>query len=132
MDESNPVLTPGVEPLVEYFVPRSLSEFDLSMASGDTPIHNTFLPLTMEEGGSGDSGGEYITKLSDLAGKTCELSELSAAISDFNSAKKELKQFKNFKICEDLKKCDDGCSCNAEADCDICKVLDFTSKKDKL
>ncbi|CAG9861994.1 unnamed protein product [Phyllotreta striolata] len=167
----------GAEPLVEYFVPRSVSEFDLSVASGDTPIGGTFLPLTVRiprkmlpkqkekvvtfedemaarlaknnsdlqdvfmergllPGGGGkatpDLGGEYITKLSDLAAKTSELSELSAAISEFNHAKKDMKQFKNFKICEDLKKCEDGCSCNAEADCDICKVLDFTMKKDKL
>lgn len=75
---------------------------------------------------------EYIAKLSDLAAKTGELTELSNAISDLNSVKRELKQFKNFKICEDLKKCDEGCSCNTETDCDICKVLDFTTKKDKL
>lgn len=46
--------------------------------------------------------------------------------------KRELRQFKNFKLCEELKKCEDGCSCNADADCDICKVIDFTMKKDKL
>lgn len=37
----------GAEPLVEYFVPRSMSEFDLSITSGDTPIASTFLPLTV-------------------------------------------------------------------------------------
>nr|CAH7766910.1 unnamed protein product [Callosobruchus chinensis] len=71
-----------------------------------------------------DKTVEYIAKLSDL-------SELSSAISDLSTVKKELKQFKNFKICEELKKCEDGCSCNADSDCDICKVLDF-AKKEKL
>lgn len=37
----------GAEPLVEYFVPRSMSEFDLSITSGDTPVASTFLPLTV-------------------------------------------------------------------------------------
>jgi hypothetical protein len=37
----------GAEPLIEYFVPRSVSEFDLSMATGDTPISANFLPLTV-------------------------------------------------------------------------------------
>lgn len=41
------VLIQGAEPLVEYFVPRSVSEFDLSVASGDTPIGSNFLPLTV-------------------------------------------------------------------------------------
>lgn len=34
----------GAEPLVEYFVPRSISDFDLSGASGDTPISAGLLP----------------------------------------------------------------------------------------
>nr|CAH7766909.1 unnamed protein product [Callosobruchus chinensis] len=33
--------------MVEYFVPRSMSEFDLSITSGDTPIGHTYLPLTV-------------------------------------------------------------------------------------
>lgn len=33
--------------MVEYFVPRSMSEFDLSIAAGDTPISANFLPLTV-------------------------------------------------------------------------------------
>ena len=37
----------GAEPLIEYFVPRSVSEFDLSIATGDTPITGNFLPLTV-------------------------------------------------------------------------------------
>lgn len=50
-----------------------------------------------------------------------------------NNIKKELRrELKNFKLCEDLKKCDDNCSCNAESACDICKVIDFTLKKEKL
>ena len=53
-------------------------------------------------------------------------------MDDFNTVKRELKQFKNLKLCEGLKKCDENCSCNAEAECDICKVIDFTMKKDKL
>ncbi|CAG9834014.1 unnamed protein product [Diabrotica balteata] len=40
-------LLEGAEPLIEYFVPRSISEFDLSVAAEDTPISNTFLPLTV-------------------------------------------------------------------------------------
>ncbi|XP_044763173.1 uncharacterized protein LOC123320072 [Coccinella septempunctata] len=37
----------GAEPLVEYFVPRSISEFDLSMASEDAATAGNFLPLTV-------------------------------------------------------------------------------------
>lgn len=33
--------------MIEYFVPRSISEFDLSIACGDAPISRTFLPLTV-------------------------------------------------------------------------------------
>ncbi|KAK4878865.1 hypothetical protein RN001_011371 [Aquatica leii] len=34
----------GGEPLVEYFVPRSISDFDLAGAAGDTPISASLLP----------------------------------------------------------------------------------------
>lgn len=37
----------GVEPLVEYFVPRSVSEFDLSVAPGDLALTPNMLPLTV-------------------------------------------------------------------------------------
>lgn len=57
------------------------------------------------------------------------LTSIAAAMSNQDFLRKELK---NFKLCEDLKKCEDGCSCNADADCDICKVIDFTMKKEKL
>ncbi|KAJ8917286.1 hypothetical protein NQ315_002303 [Exocentrus adspersus] len=156
------------EPLVEYFVPRSISEFDLSLTSGDAPISTSFLPLTvraprkvlpkqkekmvtfedemaarlsaateLQDVFIAQSDGESTSaKIAELAanksGDYVKAGELSAAIGDLNTVKKELKQFKNFKICEDLKKCEEGCSCNAESDCDICKVIDFTLKKDKL
>lgn len=32
---------------MEYFVPRSMSEFDLSLTAGDSPVAGTFLPLTV-------------------------------------------------------------------------------------
>ncbi|KAF5303249.1 hypothetical protein FQA39_LY09988 [Lamprigera yunnana] len=35
----------GAEPLVEYFVPRSISDFDLAGAAGDTPISASLLPI---------------------------------------------------------------------------------------
>ncbi|KAF7267422.1 uncharacterized protein LOC143193312 [Rhynchophorus ferrugineus] len=37
----------GAEPLMEYFVPRSMSEFDISIAAGDSSPVPTFLPLTV-------------------------------------------------------------------------------------
>lgn len=56
----------------------------------------------------------------------------ASSSADFEAIKRELRQFKNFKLCEDLKKCEENCSCNADADCDICRVIDFTMKKEKL
>lgn len=38
----------GAEPLIEYFVPRSMSEFDLSVATSDSPPLSNFLPLTVK------------------------------------------------------------------------------------
>lgn len=35
----------GSEPLVEYFVPRSMSEFDLSVAVGDAPVRMPAPPI---------------------------------------------------------------------------------------
>lgn len=32
--------------MIEYFVPRSVSEFDLSCAAGDMAITGNFIPLT--------------------------------------------------------------------------------------
>lgn len=49
------------------------------------------------------------------------------------SLKRDLKKgLKNFKLCEDLKKCEDDCSCNKDTECDICRVIDFTLKNEKL
>ncbi|KAJ8984173.1 hypothetical protein NQ317_017826 [Molorchus minor] len=44
----------GAEPLVEYFVPRSVSEFDLSLSSGGHP-HKFQLPLPHGEGPAEDA-----------------------------------------------------------------------------
>lgn len=46
-DKITHISVSGAEPPVEYFVPRSLSEFDLSMAGSDNPVAGTFLPLTV-------------------------------------------------------------------------------------
>ncbi|KAL3270709.1 hypothetical protein HHI36_021237 [Cryptolaemus montrouzieri] len=37
----------GAEPLIEYFVPRSISEFDLSITGDDASTAGNFLPLTV-------------------------------------------------------------------------------------
>ncbi|KAK9880616.1 hypothetical protein WA026_011853 [Henosepilachna vigintioctopunctata] len=42
-----PSFSIGAEPLVEYFVPRSISEFDLSIAADDSRVTANFLPLTV-------------------------------------------------------------------------------------
>lgn len=39
----------GSEPLVEYFVPRSVSEFDLSVATGDVPVMRMPMRKTREK-----------------------------------------------------------------------------------
>ncbi|RZB38660.1 hypothetical protein BDFB_010725 [Asbolus verrucosus] len=102
----------GAEPLIEYFVPRSVSEFDLSVATGDTPITGNFLPLTVRvPRKTGNKQKEKMVTFED---------EMAAKMS------------KDPELQDGLKKCDDNCSCNAEAECDICKVIDFTLKKDKL
>ncbi|KAJ3651731.1 hypothetical protein Zmor_017750 [Zophobas morio] len=126
----------GAEPLIEYFVPRSVSEFDLSIATGDTPITGNFLPLTVRvprkmQNKQKEKMVTFEDEMAVRLNKDPELQDTSV-VDDFNTVKRELKQFKNLKLCEGLKKCDENCSCNAEAECDICKVIDFTMKKDKL
>lgn len=37
----------GAEPLIEYFVPRSISEFDLSITTDEASAAGNFLPLTV-------------------------------------------------------------------------------------
>lgn len=65
-----------------------------------------------------------------LASAVIAGTNVATTAEDLIQIKKEIK--KNFKLCEDLKKCEANCSCNKEADCDICRVIDFTLKKERL
>ncbi|ENN81606.1 hypothetical protein YQE_02014, partial [Dendroctonus ponderosae] len=122
------------EPSIEYFVPRSMSEFDLSIATESPPLPN-FMPLTvraprkMSTNSTAKQKEKMVTFEDEMSSRRdVKLSDLG----NLENVKKELKAFKNFKLCEHLKRCEDNCSCNAEQDCDMCKVLDFTLKQDKL
>lgn len=72
------LLVAGAEPLIEYFVPRSVSEFDLSITAGDTPITGNFLPLTIRAPRKMTSKQreKMVTFEDELASKISKVTEL--------------------------------------------------------